>query len=134
MEDEALVRAIACQVLESYGYKVLEAALASEALQICRLSEEPIDLLLTDVVMPQMSGPELAQELAEENFGIPVLYMSGYTDDAIVHHGVLDPGTSFLEKPFTPETLLNKVRQILDAESPQFALASLLPENLLTVS
>jgi CheY-like chemotaxis protein len=116
VEDEEIVRGLARSILEAGGYKVLEAARGAEALQICEESSEQIHLLLTDVVLPQMSGPELALALAEVHPEIPVIYMSGYTDDAIVHHGVLNPGTNFVEKPFSPEGLLRKIRQILDAQ------------------
>ncbi len=114
-EDQPEVRSVARAVLERYGYRVLEASHGDEALRILRAHREPIHLLLSDVVMPSMSGPELARLVQLEQAGIRVLYASGYTDDAIVRHGVLDPGVAFLQKPFTPTALLRKIRELLDA-------------------
>jgi CheY-like chemotaxis protein len=93
---------------------VLEAGRGDEALRLCQDSTRPIDLLLTDVVMPQMSGPELARRLLALRPGTKVVYMSGYTDDALGHHGVLAPDIILLQKPFTPETLMQHLRQALD--------------------
>jgi signal transduction histidine kinase len=114
VEDEAEVRALAREIIEQQGYTVLEAASGIEALSICGHRPGPIDLLLTDVVMPQMSGRELADRLVSARPDMKVLYMSGYTDDAIVHHGVLDLGKAFLQKPFKAESLARKVREVLD--------------------
>ena len=114
-EDQPEVRSVARAVLERYGYRVLEASHGDEALRIVRRAQQPIHLLLSDVVMPSMSGPELARLVQLEEPGIRVLYASGYTDDAIVRHGVLDPGVAFLQKPFTPTSLLSKIRELLDA-------------------
>ncbi len=115
VEDEDLVRRLACKILQSHGYTVLEAADASEALLKYEQHEGVIHLVITDVVMPIFSGRELAERLTPSRPEIKILYMSGYTDDAIVHHGVLDEGTAFLQKPFTPDALLRKAREILDA-------------------
>ncbi|HEV8368593.1 MAG TPA: response regulator [Pyrinomonadaceae bacterium] len=112
-EDEEMVRKLARQVLEMYGYRVLEATSGMEALLICEQSHEPIHLLITDVIMPEMSGRELADRLAQCRPEMKVLYMSGYTDDAIVHQGVLDEGTNFIQKPFSPPALARKVRSVL---------------------
>ncbi len=114
VEDETVIRNLVRTILKESGYKVLEAALASEALHICQEYGGPIHLMLTDVMMPQMSGKRLATALEEFRPEIAVLYMSGYTDDALAHHGVLDPNTPLLQKPFTPEVLSRKVREILD--------------------
>jgi two-component system cell cycle sensor histidine kinase/response regulator CckA len=97
------------------GYTVLEAANGEEALRVAREhGGDKIHLLLTDVVMPQMGGKELADQLKLLIPEIKILYTSGYTDNAIVHHGVLDPGTHFLQKPFSPKMLSRKVREVLD--------------------
>jgi nitrogen-specific signal transduction histidine kinase/ActR/RegA family two-component response regulator len=115
-EDEEMVRKLAREVLETYGYQVLEAANGREALLICERYKEPIHLLITDVVMPEMSGRELSDRLAQLRPEIKVLYMSGYTDNAIVHQGVLDEGANFIQKPFSPHTLAQKVRTVLSGE------------------
>ena len=105
----ALVR----QVLHKHGYQVLEARHGGEALLHCERFKGKIHLLLSDVVLEQMSGTELASRLAGLRPEMHVLYISGYTDDAIVHHGVTS-GTHFLQKPFTTQALAQKVRQVLD--------------------
>jgi PAS domain S-box-containing protein len=115
VEDEEAVRALVRSILEGNGYTVLTASDGMEALNVGRSHGTPIHLILTDVVMPRMGGREAAESLAPHLPGVKVLYMSGYTDEAIVHHGVLEPGIPFLEKPFTPDALLRKVRQTLDA-------------------
>jgi len=114
VEDEELVRTLTKEVLISKGYKVLEAQDAREAMNIYEQHNDQIHLMITDVVMPGMSGRALAEKLKLSQRGIKVLYMSGYTDNAIVHHGVLDEGTAFLQKPFTPDGLARKVREVLD--------------------
>lgn len=116
VEDEESVRKLTRQVLQSYGYEVLEATGCNEALSICERHNRPVRLLVTDVVMPGMSGPELAAKLLERCSDLDVLYISGYTNDAIVHHGVLDPGINFLQKPFTPEAMARKIREVLDSK------------------
>ncbi len=115
VEDEAMVRTLSRQILETAGYTVLEASSAGEALSHCDSHAGAIDLLITDVVMPQMGGPELATRISDRRPSVPVLYVSGYTEDAIVHRGALECGTSFLQKPFRPDDLRRKVRQVLEA-------------------
>jgi two-component system cell cycle sensor histidine kinase/response regulator CckA len=115
-EDEEVVRKLARKVLESYGYQILEAASGGSALLICERHQEPIQLLITDVIMPEMSGRELAERLSSLRPEMKVLYMSGYTDNAIIHHGVLDEGTDFIQKPFVPNALAQKVREVLDEQ------------------
>ncbi|MGZ3330547.1 MAG: PAS domain S-box protein [Gemmatimonadaceae bacterium] len=114
-EDAAAVRAAARQILERYGYTVLEAPSGKDALNIALKRQAPIHLLLTDVVMPEMSGRELAEQFCELRPSAKVLYMSGYTDDAVVLHGILSAGIAYLQKPFSPATLARKVREVLDA-------------------
>ncbi len=113
VEDEGAVRTLVQRVLERYGYKVFTAGTPLEAIELARGSGERIDLLISDVVLPQMSGRALADQILEAKAGTRLLFMSGYTDDAIVHHGVLDEGTPFIQKPFTPQALARKVRQVL---------------------
>ncbi len=115
VEDEDGVRALIHQILEKQGYRVLEAQHGGEALLLCERHPEKIHLLLTDVVLSRMNGRELAQRLLAVRGEMKVLFMSGYSEDAIVQHGVLDPGTYFLQKPFTTDALTKRVREILDA-------------------
>jgi two-component system cell cycle sensor histidine kinase/response regulator CckA len=117
VEDDETVRKLAREVLETCGYRVLEAADATIALLICDQHPEAIHLLLADVVMPEMSGRDVANQLLSQRPQLRVLFMSGYTDDAIVHHGVLDEGMNFIQKPFTPDALAVKVRQALDVSA-----------------
>jgi two-component system, cell cycle sensor histidine kinase and response regulator CckA len=113
VEDEDLVRRLVKTTLASLGYRVIEAGDGPQALGIISEYGGAIDLLLTDVVMPQMSGKTLAQRIQQIRPGLKVLYMSGYTDDAIVHHGILEPGIAFVQKPFTPSIISAKVREVL---------------------
>jgi PAS domain S-box-containing protein len=113
VEDEEMVRNLARESLRMHGYTVLEAANAREALLICQQHEGPIHLLLTDVVMPRMSGRELAEQLVRLRPDMSILYMSGYPDQSIVHHGILDEDIAFIGKPFTPDALVLKVAEVL---------------------
>lgn len=116
VEDEAGIRKLTQECLASKGYTVLAAQDGLEALKIAEQHPEGIDLLLTDVVLPGLGGPKLAKQYLGLHPETRVLYMSGYTDDAIIHHGVLDQGIAFLQKPFTIDDLWLKVREILDAK------------------
>jgi len=119
VEDEAPVRSITRQLLQRNGYTVLEASDGQTALALVDGAQQGthVDLLLTDVIMPGMSGRELAAELMARRPALRVLFMSGYTDDAVVRHGMLEPGLAYLEKPFRPPTLLRKVREVLQTRS-----------------
>jgi DNA-binding NtrC family response regulator len=116
VEDEDIVRKLGYDVLTASGYKVIEAAGGVEALEICANENLEIDLLLTDVVMPQMNGRELWEKLAAERPEMKVLFTSGYTDDMVVRSGIRNEETNFLQKPFAIDTLIEKVRQVLDSD------------------
>jgi two-component system, cell cycle sensor histidine kinase and response regulator CckA len=120
-EDAAAVRVAARQILERYGYTVIEAPNGTVALGTAQRAAK-IDLLLTDVVMPEMSGRELAEQFVSLRPGAKVLFMSGYTDDAIIRRAVLRPGAAYLQKPFSPDTLARKVREVLDSRLVQNTL------------
>ena len=118
VEDQAEVCDYATAVLREYGYRVIQASNTDEALLICEREPAVIHLLLTDVVMPGTSGPELAARLATTRPGMKTVFMSGYSDDAIANHGVLGEGTHFIQKPFSPEDLAGKVRTVLGTPAP----------------
>jgi len=115
VEDEKMVRELVRSVLESHGYKVLEAPNGEAALELCQRQSDTIHLLLSDMVMPGLSGPELAKRLKESRTDMKVLYMSGYTEYALVGHGVMERVTSFIWKPFSTEALAAKVREVLNS-------------------
>jgi PAS domain S-box-containing protein len=116
VEDNDMVRNLAARILRKQGYTVLEAHSGREALRLASEHTGKIHLLLTDVVMPQMSGQALVEQLEQVSSGIRVLFMSGYTDNIIAQHGILEPGTDLIEKPFSPQALSRKVRGVLDQE------------------
>ena len=114
VEDDAEVRNLVRRVLQAQGYTLLEAEEGQEALRLAANHIGPIHLLLTDVIMPGMNGKLLAENLVQSRPDLKILFMSGYTDNAIVHHGVLDSGINLLQKPFGPVALAQKVRDVLD--------------------
>jgi signal transduction histidine kinase/ActR/RegA family two-component response regulator len=115
VEDEAAVRASVRRLLEWHGYTVLEARNGADALRIYEANESGIDLVLTDIVMPEMGGQELIERLRARHPGLRVLFMSGYTERAFTSNGAMPPSTGFVEKPFTVETLMRRLREVLDA-------------------
>jgi two-component system, cell cycle sensor histidine kinase and response regulator CckA len=115
VEDDEMVRALAQAILERYGYTVLAARNVHDALRLAQEGPGQIHLLLTDTIMPVMNGPELAKRFRSIRPETKVLFMSGYTDKVIVNTAALEPGTAFLQKPFTPQTLTHKVREVLNA-------------------
>jgi two-component system, cell cycle sensor histidine kinase and response regulator CckA len=118
VEDEPSLRHLACNILESQGYNVLSANNGKEGLRVAReYKDGPIHLVITDVIMPQMSGKVMAEWLKEIYPDLKILFTSGYTDDALGQHGVLEPGIVFLPKPYTPAALAHKVRELLDEEN-----------------
>ncbi len=127
VEDEEIVRTLVCDVLKQQGYHVLCAAHGAEALQMASEFEGKIDLLLTDVIMPQMNGHELAAILTAQRSGLKVLYVSGYSDNDLGHQGVLDAEVELLEKPFTPQSLARKIREILGDSSEDQVEATVSP-------
>jgi CheY-like chemotaxis protein len=118
VEDEAAVRSLVRKVLERRGYSVLEATNGAEAVQIAESHPGPIDLILTDVVMPDIAGPTLVEILAPLLPNVRVLFMSGYTDQEIIRRGVDEFHAGFIGKPFAPDALAMKVREILDSGLP----------------
>ena len=117
VEDDEMIRSLVLKMLKANGYTVLVAARGDEVERVAGQHEGPIHLLMTDVVLPGLNGPEVARRLAATRAGIRVLYLSGYTNEAIARHGVLEPGVAFLQKPFTSVMLGRKVREVLDSTS-----------------
>jgi two-component system, cell cycle sensor histidine kinase and response regulator CckA len=115
VEDEEALRHLIREILEAGGYRVLPGGSPEEAVATAEAHSGPLHLLLTDVVMPRMSGRQVADRVKASRPAVRVMYMSGYTDEAISHHGALEPGTHFMQKPFTADALLRKVREVLDA-------------------
>ncbi len=113
VEDEEQVRAVASSILRRAGYRLLVAKDPAEAIGIVEAHPEEIHVLLTDVVMPKMNGRELSEVVRKRRPGIAVAFMSGYTDDVVLHHGVLDQGVTFVQKPLTPEVLTRTVAKVL---------------------
>ncbi len=128
LEDEFHVRAVIRQILQRFGYSVLEAPQPEHALEVCRKNPN-IALLVSDVIMPRVNGREMARRMRELQPHLRVLFISGYTDRAVVENGLLEAGTSFLQKPFSPEALARKVREILDAAPQPSALTPAPPER-----
>jgi CheY-like chemotaxis protein len=118
VDDEEMVRRAASEILQLYGYQVIEAASGSEALEICEECDDPISLLLTDVSMPEMSGPELAEAIGIRWPAMRVLYMSGFTDAADGNQRLLREGVAFIEKPFEPDALARRIRDIIKPDRP----------------
>lgn len=114
VEDSDDVRRLIEDILQDAGYSVTSVANGQEALKLPEAELASVQLLLTDVVMPEMNGKELADALAARNYKIPVLFMSGYTSNVVSHHGILDEGTNFIRKPFKPRDLLYKVHHLLN--------------------
>jgi two-component system, cell cycle sensor histidine kinase and response regulator CckA len=114
VEDEKSVRELAARILQRHGYRVLAAANGHEALGLLARDQPHVDVLLTDVVMPEISGPDLADRVRMGRPELPVLFMSGYNEEAVLRDGVLVAGTAFLEKPFSPSVLLHRIREILN--------------------
>jgi two-component system, cell cycle sensor histidine kinase and response regulator CckA len=114
VEDERAVCALTKHILVNAGYTVLAAGSGREALRLCEQHKGPLHLVLTDVIMPEMSGKELAQHLATRRPNLQVLFMSAHTDENIFHEGMLSPETNFIGKPFTPGALTHAIRQLLD--------------------
>ena len=114
VEDETAVRVLTRKILQKHGYNVLEASGGAQAMELVRATSDPVHLLLTDVVMPGIAGSELASRVAEASPATKVVFMSGYTDDAVVRHGMIDQASNFLQKPFAPDALARKVREVLD--------------------
>lgn len=114
VEDDVGVRTVISRTLARLGYQVLAADGGAEAIEIIHRHSGSIDLLLTDIMMPGMNGMEVAAKVSQSNPGIPIFFMSGYADQELVNRGLLDPSTHFLQKPFSPQELGRRVREVLD--------------------
>ncbi len=116
VEDDPGIRKLSTKLLEHNGYKVMEASRASEALHICQTHQGPIDLVLTDVIMPEMDGPKMAHKIQELRPHIPIMYMSGYTHGLLTTQNILDPSAVLIQKPFTSVSLLYEIKRLLHPE------------------
>jgi CheY-like chemotaxis protein len=114
VEDERAILRVSSVALAALGYRVLTASNGVEALELVKATNEPIHLLITDVVMPKMGGSELAAKLADLRPGIRLLFSSGYMENSIVEHGILAEGVNFIQKPYTPSVLAQRVREVLE--------------------
>src|SRR6185503_11392449 len=119
VEDDVEVRQVATRILRRNGYQVLEAENGAEALKLCESQEEPVDLIVTDIVMPEMGGSELAKKIREKQPDARILFTSGYTEDTALRQRFLQPGEAFIEKPFTPALLAQKARDLLSPVVPE---------------
>ena len=117
VEDQGNVREYAARALKAYGYRVISTASAVEALTICERGDPRIEMVLSDVVMPQMSGPDLVDRLRTMQPEIKALFMSGYTENVVIHHGMRGESEQFIQKPFAPEDLARKARELLGRPS-----------------
>jgi DNA-binding NtrC family response regulator len=113
VEDDTTIRKLTSKVLKLNGYKVLEASRASEAIEICKTFHEPIDLIISDVVMPDLSGPKMVAQLQQQGLQTRIIYISGYTQGLLTNQNTLEPRAILIQKPFTATTLLNEIRQVL---------------------
>jgi two-component system cell cycle sensor histidine kinase/response regulator CckA len=118
VEDELVIRSLVRNVLVSSGYSVIEAEDGERALEIFKTRAAEIDMVITDVVLPGAGGRDIVEGMSAARPGLPALFMSGYTREVIDSHGALSPGLAFLQKPFSPDLLLSKVRELLDAPRP----------------
>ncbi len=116
VEDDDLVRKLNLKILKQLGYSVIHAENGKSAVETAKSHDGEIDLLITDVIMPEMNGDELASKISEIQPGIKVLFTSGYTEDVISPHGILEEGAQFIGKPYKPQELAEKIRELLDAE------------------
>ena len=132
VEDDPAVQDLVCQFLSHQGYRILRAKDSEDALRICREHGGPIHLMLTDVVMPRMGGRDLANQCTRQRPSLRVLFMSGYTGDAIAQHGILEPGLHLIQKPFSPSSLACRIREILDTPPlpPEVSGGNPLPPNM----